>query len=63
MNEVKYALVTGASRGIGRAIALKLASQGFSTSEATANAIRVERLLLITPVITSAEGRWVATIK
>ena len=30
MNEVKYALVTGASRGIGRAIALKLAAHGFS---------------------------------
>ena len=30
---------------------------------ATANAIRVERLLLITPVITSAEGLCVATIK
>ena len=30
MKEVKYALITGASRGIGRFIALKLASQGFS---------------------------------
>lgn len=30
MKETKYALITGASRGIGRAIAIKLASQGFS---------------------------------
>lgn len=30
MSELKYVLVTGASRGIGRAIALKLASQGFA---------------------------------
>lgn len=29
MKERKYALVTGASRGIGRAIALKLSSQGY----------------------------------
>ena len=30
MSEIKYALVTGASRGIGRAIAIKLASCGYS---------------------------------
>lgn len=30
MKNTKYALITGASRGIGRAIAIKLASQGFT---------------------------------
>lgn len=30
MENIKYALVTGASRGIGRAIALKLAANGFA---------------------------------
>lgn len=30
MEQTKYALITGASRGIGRAIAIKLASQGFA---------------------------------
>jgi 3-oxoacyl-[acyl-carrier protein] reductase len=29
MSEVKYAIVTGGSRGIGKAIALNLASEGY----------------------------------